>query len=125
MDVRKAWYFFAVLILQAHLLAKAGDYEDDGLAQYETNDGGAHGKPAGDDWQVHQAFHGYLQLDGYGIDAATEFWEIKSATENKRRWRCGLLDCARPSGTFGDHAQMQLWVEGKGERAIIRQLDIF
>jgi hypothetical protein len=52
-------------------------------------------------FQPSKPFPGYLELDGFGIDAQTAFWEVRKASDPKRNLRCGLRDCARPKGAFG------------------------
>lgn len=49
-----------------------------------------------------KAFSGYLELDGFGIDAKTEFWEVRAAAKPSRKLRCGILDCSSPSGALGN-----------------------
>ncbi|WP_152447109.1 DUF7738 domain-containing protein [Janthinobacterium sp. HH01] len=46
-------------------------------------------------------FSGYLELDGYGIDRNSMFWEVLKKTDNKRNIHCGLRDCIVPGGNFG------------------------
>lgn len=48
-----------------------------------------------------EAFPGYLELDGFGIDAQTKFNEIARAANPKRNLHCGLRDCSRPAGALG------------------------
>ncbi|SEN37491.1 hypothetical protein SAMN05428959_1011422 [Duganella sp. CF517] len=77
-----------------------------------------------DDWQVHEAFPGYLELDGYGIDANSKFWEIKAGTKNKRELRCGIKDCATPRGAFGDRGELQFRLNGSRETSTIRKFSV-
>ncbi len=52
------------------------------------------------DFTPRQAFTGYLELDGFGIDAKTEFWEILTTANPARNLRCGLRDCSHPHGAL-------------------------
>lgn len=52
-------------------------------------------------FEPQKPFPGYLELDGFGIDARTAFWEVRKSADPKRNIRCGLRDCAMPKGAFG------------------------
>lgn len=56
------------------------------------------------DYAPKQAFSGYLELDGFGIDAKTEFWELLSTANPERRLTCGTRDCTHPSGSLGGNS---------------------
>ena len=56
------------------------------------------------DYTPKQAFSGYLELDGFGIDAKTEFWELLSTANPERRLTCGTRDCTHPSGSLGGNS---------------------
>lgn len=63
-----------------------------------------------------KAFPGYLQLDGFGIDAQTQFWEIRAKTKPERNLRCGLRDCSHPHGGYGDKASLYLRLNRSDDR---------
>lgn len=52
------------------------------------------------DYSPKQAFSGYLELDGFGIDAKTEFWELLKTANPERNLRCGIRDCTHPGGAL-------------------------
>lgn len=56
------------------------------------------------DYSPKKAFSGYLELDGFGIDAKTELWELLSTANPERRLTCGTRDCTHPSGTLGGNS---------------------
>lgn len=56
------------------------------------------------DYAPKQAFSGYLELDGFGIDAKTEFWELLSTANPERRLTCGTRDCTHPTGSLGGNS---------------------
>jgi len=56
------------------------------------------------DYTPKQAFSGYLELDGFGIDAKTELWELLSTANPERRLTCGTRDCTHPSGSLGGNS---------------------
>ena len=51
-----------------------------------------------------KTFSGYLELDGFGIDAKTEFRELRAAAKPSRKLKCGNLDCSTPSGGLGGNS---------------------
>jgi len=61
------------------------------------------------------SFPGYLQLDGFGIDANTEFWEIRASVDPERNLRCGLRDCSHPHGAFSEGANIYLRLDSTSE----------
>lgn len=76
------------------------------------------------DKELRLAFSGYLELDGFGIDSKTKFWEIKASTKDKRGLKCGLLDCSHPAGIFGNRARIFLTLNGNDDNATVRQFSI-
>ena len=60
------------------------------------------------DYRPKHPFPGYFELDGYGIDAKTEFWEIRASVDPERELRCGVRDCSHPHGGFSDKASLYL-----------------
>lgn len=71
-----------------------------------------------------QAFPGYLELDGYGIDAKTQFWEIRAKADPKRNLRCGSRDCSHPHGSFSDKANLYLRLNGATENSTLYEFTI-
>jgi hypothetical protein len=59
-------------------------------------------------YQPSQSFPGYLELDGFGIDAKTKFWEIRANADPKRNLRCDPRDCSHPHGGFSNKANLYL-----------------
>jgi hypothetical protein len=72
----------------------------------------------------HRTFSGYLEMNGVGIDAKTEFWEIPAGSSDNRSLHCGVLDCSHPSGPFGEHANMSLKLDGRNERGRLQGIGI-
>lgn len=75
-------------------------------------------------WAVERAFLGYFELDGFGIDSDTKFWEIRTGTGYKRALECGLRDCMFPKGTFGKQGRLYLTLNGSSDRATVRKFSI-
>jgi hypothetical protein len=84
------------------------------------------GKPAPPPQKTHpdHAFPGYLELDGYGIDAKTEFWEVRRSVDAKRNLHCGTLDCSHPGGYFSDLASLYLRLNSTSEHGNIYEISI-
>jgi len=84
------------------------------------------GKPAGVqlDLSPHMVFPGYLELDGFGIDAGTEFWDIRKSCDPSRRLDCGLMDCSHPSGAFGENAHIYIRLDGNGKNSKLREISL-
>lgn len=76
------------------------------------------------DYRPKQAFPGYLELDGYGIDAKTQFWEIRAKADPKRNLRCGSRDCSHPHGGFSDKANLYLRLNGATENSTLYEFTI-
>ena len=74
------------------------------------------------DWSPKQAFSGYLELDGYGIDAVSKLWEIRAAIEPKRNVTCGLRDCASAKGVLGKDKRLFLSPKDGRESEILNTL---
>lgn len=72
---------------------------------------------------LRRAFSGYLELDGFGIDSKTKFWEIQSETRDGKL-TCGLRDCSHPGGAFGKKANIFLILNGNSDQATLRQFSI-
>jgi hypothetical protein len=60
-------------------------------------------------------FPGYFELDGHGIDAKSEFWEVRANADPKRKLRCGTIDCSHPHGGFSDKASLYLRLNSADE----------
>lgn len=69
-------------------------------------------------------FTGYLELDGYGIDAQTKFWEIRISADPKRNLRCNYRDCSHPHGRFSDAANLYLRLNSKREDGNVYEFTI-
>jgi hypothetical protein len=76
------------------------------------------------DLSPHKVFPGYLELDGYGIDAQTEFWDIQKNANPDRGLDCGLMDYSHPAGRFGRNAHLYMTLDGQGKRAKLRELSV-
>lgn len=77
-----------------------------------------------EDFNPHHAFSGYLELNGFGIDAESRFLEILNSTVENRKIQCGLLDCSNPTGSFADNANIYFYLEGRNENGRIRRIGI-
>lgn len=77
------------------------------------------------DWLAHHPFTGYLEIDGFGIDKETKFWEVQSNIDTRRNLSCGLRSCEFPSGIFGPGSMIDLHLNGKSESATIEQIKIY
>lgn len=84
------------------------------------------GRPAEppEDDTPHRPFTGYLEFNGVGIDAKTEFWEIQAGRTKNKSLRCGILDCSHPRGAFGEHATIGFVLDGKNEHGRIKRIGI-
>jgi hypothetical protein len=63
----------------------------------------------------HKPFTGYLELDGFGIDAQSQFWEIRARADRARNLDCGLRDCSHPHGAFGPRGGVYLRLDRNDE----------
>lgn len=95
-------------------------YERPGRADYPD---GRPAKPQKDN-VPHHPFSGYLELNGVGIDAETEFWEIPAGSIDNNQLKCGLSDCSHPGGPFSEHANIYLRLDGMSEHGRLRTLQI-
>lgn len=73
------------------------------------------------DLDPHHVFSGYLEVDGFGIDSETKFWEIRSGVNPVRSLHCGLLDCSHPAGAFGEKAHIYLILDSGDEKGKLRE----
>jgi len=62
--------------------------------------------PAFPDPRPKHPFRGYFEWDGYGIDANTQFWEIRASIDPNRNLQCDLLtnNCGSTRVRFGRDA---------------------
>jgi hypothetical protein len=70
-----------------------------------------------------KVFPGYLELDGFEINATTEFQAVKRSNA-ERKFRCGLKNCSHPIGVFNEHATIYLTLNGSGEKSQLRRFSI-
>jgi hypothetical protein len=77
------------------------------------------------DWLVRHPFTGYLEIDGFGIDKETKFWELQSSIDTRRNLSCGLKSCEFPSGILGPSTMIDLHLNGRSESATIEQIKIY
>lgn len=77
------------------------------------------------DWLARHPFTGYLEIDGFGIDKDTKFWELQSNIDARRNLSCGLRNCEFPRGIFGSHGGMALHLNGGSESATIEEIKIY
>jgi len=77
------------------------------------------------DWLVRHPFTGYLEIDGFGIDKETKFWELQSSIDIHRNLSCGLKSCEFPSGIFGPSSMIDLHLNGESEAATIERIKIY
>ncbi len=87
-------------------------------------DGTTHNTPKAD-WLAHHPFTGYLEIDGFGIDKETKFWELQSSVDNRRNLRCGIRSCEFPSGIFGPGSMFDLHLNGRSESSTIEEIKIY
>jgi hypothetical protein len=76
------------------------------------------------DYAPHQVFPGYLEMNGYGIDKSTQFWEIRNGARENIDLHCGLLDCGHPHGAFGARASIGFTLNGSDDHGTVRELGI-
>lgn len=76
------------------------------------------------DYRPKHPFPGYFELDGYGIDAKTEFWEIRARADPYRELRCGSHDCSHPHGAFSDKETLYLRLNKATDRGTLYELTI-
>ncbi|MCS0590101.1 hypothetical protein ACFQ09_20735 [Massilia norwichensis] len=77
------------------------------------------------DWLARHPFTGYLEIDGFGIDKETKFWELQSNIDVRRNLSCGLRNCEFPKGIFGPKSNIALHLNGGSESATIEEIEIY
>ncbi|WP_230969774.1 DUF7738 domain-containing protein [Nitrogeniibacter aestuarii] len=80
--------------------------------------------PEPPDLSPRNPFPGYLELDGFGIDAETEFWEIRERANPERKLRCGSNDCSHPFGGFSEKARIYLRLNSASEHGNVYEFSI-
>jgi len=103
------------LSIPEHLLAEARTPHPDGAPDNKSKA----------DWLARHPFTGYLEIDGFGIDKETKFWELQSNIDNRRNLSCGLRSCEFPSGIFGPRSMIDLHLNGRSESATIEEIKIY
>lgn len=76
------------------------------------------------DLTPHRAFPGYLELNGFGIDTETKFWEIRGGSIENGKLHCGLLDCSNPSGHFGGRIKIYFTLDGGSENGTVKDIGL-
>jgi hypothetical protein len=94
--------------------------EDESLARVTTKSS----EEAGLKYSPRQVFSGYLEIDGFGIDSNTKFWELRAGANSKNKMHCGLRDCSHPSGPFGPHVNIYLTLDGPRETDKVLELGL-
>ena len=98
--------------------------KDSGQDLFTTNPDGSPAKKV-PDLRPLKSFSGYLELDGYGIDAKSRFSEIRRSADPARRLKCGTLDCSHPVGVLGeDGAGIYLRLAGGREDDVLYEFTI-
>jgi hypothetical protein len=60
-------------------------------------------------------FKGYLELDGVSIDARTEYGEIRSRIDPRRKIGCGVRSCTKPTALLGPVSKIFLTLKATGD----------
>lgn len=69
-------------------------------------------------------FPGYIELDGFGIDAQTKFWEVRKMAKKERNLKCGLRDCVMPHGAFGAGSWIYFELVNHSESGTVKRISI-
>ena len=77
------------------------------------------------DWLVRHPFTGYLEIDGFGIDKDTMFWELASSVDAGRNLSCGLTSCEFPEGILGPDSMIALHLNGRSETSTIEEIEFY
>lgn len=75
------------------------------------------------DTRPQKPFPGYLELDNFGIDAETKFWEIRQQASADRNFSCAL-DCSHPYAYFSDSANLFMRLNSGSEYGELYELGI-
>jgi hypothetical protein len=60
-------------------------------------------------------FNGYLELDGVSIDARTEYGEIRSRIDPRRKMGCGVRPCTKPTALLSPVSEIFLTLKATGD----------
>lgn len=71
-----------------------------------------------------EAFPGYLELNGVGIDVETKFSEIRTGSAENAKLHCGLLDCSHPRGPFGEKGHIYFTLDERSDNGRIRHMGL-
>jgi len=75
------------------------------------------------DWLPREVFNGYFELDGFGIDSATQFRDIMNYSA-ERNLHCGTFDCSNPSGPFSEEANIYISLDSRGNIGRLKEFSI-
>jgi hypothetical protein len=75
------------------------------------------------DTRPQKPFPGYLELDNFGIDAETKFWEIRQQASADRNFSCAL-DCSHPYAYFSDSGNLFMRLNSGSEYGELYELGI-
>ncbi|TWI69200.1 hypothetical protein IP91_00266 [Pseudoduganella lurida] len=70
-------------------------------------------------------FQGYLEMDRFGIDSKTKFWEIRTSVAPDHNLRCGLRECHQPHGKFSDEVNIAMILSSGDENGTLRELSLY
>lgn len=74
--------------------------------------------------QPYRPFSGYLELDGYGMDTSTQFWEVRRSTRQDRNIRCGLRECVAPHGALGKDTSIYFSLSKPNEYGTLTAIEL-
>jgi hypothetical protein len=77
------------------------------------------------EWLAYHPFTGYLEIDGFGIDKETKFWELESNVDSRRNLSCGLRSCEFPRGVLGPNKMIALHLNGSNESSEIEDITFY
>jgi hypothetical protein len=70
------------------------------------------------------SFQGYFELDNFGIDSKTKFWEIRTNVKTERKLSCGVRDCTHPGGLLTEGQKMYLRLNQNSEHGQLYEFSI-
>lgn len=70
------------------------------------------------------SFRGYLEIDGFGVDRNTKFWELAKSVDPAHNLRFDLSDCSFPHGRFGGAARLFLRLHGANKNSTVLEFTI-
>jgi len=71
-----------------------------------------------------RSFAGQLELDAFVFGLDTKFWEVARSARPDRKIRCGLRDCALPSGALGDSTVIYFDLSKPTENGVVHGVTI-